>query len=121
MLPSFAQPIVDARAAGQRPVEMVIVSDGNLGLHRRYRENPVVVVRPEHRPRELEWRFLAGLDVEIATHDTGGRMLELVSAIDRAHPYYLRVWHIPTDNMMRVRFCGLRMICKESEWACGSQ
>ena len=118
MLPDYAKPIADARAAGQRPAALVIVSDGDRGLHRRYRGNPVVVVRPEHRPSNLEWRFLAGLDVEIVTEDTGRRMLSLVTAINAVRPDYLRVWNPQTNNMMRVRFCGRLMVCPESEWVC---
>ena len=101
-----------------RPAELVIVSDGDLGLHRRFPANPVVRVRPEQRPSSLSWRFLAGLDVEIATEDDGQRMLALVDAVDRAQPFYLRVWHLPTDRMVRVRWLGLRWITEESYALC---
>lgn len=117
-LPDYAKPIVEARAAGKRPADLVIVSDGDLGLHRRFRDNPVVIVRPEHRPSSLNWRFLAGLDVEIATEDDGNRAVALAMAVDAAQPDYLRVWHVPTGNMVRLRFCGRRMVCTESDWIC---
>lgn len=119
MIPDFAGPIVEARARGQKPAELVIVSDGDLGLHRRFPANPVVRVRPDQRPSTLSWRFLAGLDVEIATNDGGRRMVQLVDAIDRAQPDYLRVWHLPTEAMLRIRWLGIRMIQPESEWVCG--
>jgi len=116
ILPDFAKPIADARAGGFRPAELVIVSDGDLGLHRRFPANPVVRVRPEQRPSGLCWRFLAGLAVEIATEDTGRRMLSIVMAVDAAQPDYLRVWNVKTDRMVRLRFCGRRMVCDEPEW-----
>lgn len=117
-LPDFAKPIADARARGFRPAGMVIVSDGDHGLHRRYPQNPVVRVRPEQRPSTLSWRFLAGLDVEIATEDDGNRAVALAMAVDGAQPDYLRVWHLPSGRMMRLRFCGVRMVCRESEALC---
>jgi hypothetical protein len=113
VMPDFAKPIAEARARGQKPVEMVIVSDGDLGLHRRFPANPVVRVRPEQRPTSLSWRFLAGLDVEIATVDAGLRMLALVDAILAAHPHYLRVWNLENDRMMRVVAWGQKMVMPE--------
>ncbi|MDE2022370.1 MAG: hypothetical protein KGI71_05680, partial [Patescibacteria group bacterium] len=81
MIADFAKPIVDARMAGRRPAELVIVSDGDLGLHRRFPANPVVRVRPEHRPGALDWRWLAGLEVEVAGEDIA-RLVALADAID---------------------------------------
>lgn len=118
MIADFAKPIVEARAAGKRPAELVIVSDGDLGLHRRFPANPVVRVRPEQRPGALDWRWLAGLDVEIATEDDGARMLTLIDAIDAARPAYLRVWNPTTDAMVRVRWLGKRMLWPEAEELC---
>lgn len=118
MIADFAKPIVDARARGQRPAEMVIVSDGDLGLHARFPANPVVRVRPEQRPGALDWRWVAGLDVEIATEDTARRMLALVDAVDGAQPGYLRVWQPSSGAMMRVRWLGRRMLWPESELLC---
>lgn len=109
----FAEPIVEARKRGLRPAELVIVSDGDLGLHRRFPDNPVIRVRPEQRPSSLSWRLLAGLEVEIATEDHGPRLLELVDAVDRAQPDYLRVWHLPSDRLYRLRMFGERSFCLE--------
>lgn len=117
LTPDFARPIVAARASGKRPASMVIVSDGDHGLHRRFPDNPVVRVRPEQRPGSFDWRFLADLDVEIATEDID-RGVALAYAIDRVQPSYLRVWNLSNDAMMRVRWLGMRSIVRESEWLC---
>ena len=119
MIADFAKPIADARGAGKRPDAMVIVSDGDMGLHRRFPANPVVRVRQEQRPGALDWRWVAGLNVEIATEDDGARLFALVDAIDAARPAYLRVWRPSTDRMMRVRWLGRRMLWPEAEELCG--
>lgn len=116
-LPDFAKPIADARARGMKPDGFVIVSDGDLGLHRRFPANPVIRVRDDQRPGALSWRFLAGLDVEIATEDAGPRMLSLVDAILAVHPHYLRVWNVATDDMMRVVAWGRKMVMEEPRYA----
>lgn len=118
MLPAFAKPIADARRAGKRPADLVIVSDGDYGLHRRYRDNPVVVIKPEQRPSAMDWTFLAGLDVEIAT--TGGhpRTLALATAILKARPDYLRVWWLDTGELIRIAWMGLVRVERERGWVC---
>lgn len=117
LTPDFAQPLVAARAAGKRPAAMVLVSDGDHGLHREFPANPVVRVRPEQRPAAFDWRFLAGLDVEIATTSIA-RGVALACAIDAVQPRYLRVWNLDNGNLMRVRWLGMRSIVPESEWLC---
>lgn len=118
MMPDFAKPIAEARLRGVRPAEMVIVSDGDHGLHWRFPASPVVRVKPDQRPSALSWRFLADLDVEIATEDCGRRLLEFVDSIEAARPNYLRVWHLATGAMTRLVFCGARSFQPEREWLC---
>jgi hypothetical protein len=75
----------------------------------------VIRVRPEQRPSSLSWRFLAGLEVEIAVDGEDiPRAVALVDAIDRAQPLYLGVWNMGNDALMRVRFYGARMVCPET-------
>lgn len=110
-LPDFAKPIVDARERGMRPAEMVIVSDGDHALHRRFPANPVVRIRPEQRPSSLSWRFLAGLDVEIATEHTNRQQVyDLILAVGRAEPRYLGVWNVLTDGVTPILYDGLHML-----------
>jgi hypothetical protein len=105
-LPAFAKPIADARAAGKRPAALVIVSDGDHGLHRIYPGNPVVSLRETDDPTSFDWWWLADLDVEIATVGGARRTQALIDAIQTARPYYLRVWRLDTNEMTRVQWLG---------------
>ena len=106
----FAKPIVDARARGLRPADMVIVSDDDLGLHRSL-PNPVVRVRREQRPTSLDWRFLADLEVEIAVDKTvDSHVGELIVAVGRVLPSYLGVWYLATDRVVPILYRGLHLL-----------
>lgn len=113
ILPAFAKPIADARAAGKRPTEMVVVSDGRLGLH-NWVCNPVVTIDVKERPSLFDWRFLADLDVEIATTGDAQRIQMLASAIVKVLPWYLRVWRVDTNTLTRVRWMGVNHVCPET-------
>ncbi len=104
MLPSFAKPIADARAAGKRPAQMVLVSDGNHSLHNRFRLNPVCSIKEGDDPEHFDWRFLAGLDVEINTNGSAMRCEDLIRAILPAKPQGLWLRKIDTDTVTRVYF-----------------
>lgn len=119
MLPDFAKSIVEAREAGKRPAMMVLVSDGDLHLHKRYPQNPVVRVRPGQRADALDWRFLAGLDVEVFTR-SGPRAIEIVDAILPMQPLNLAVTHPNSMRSIRVVFYGVLSIRKESPWLSGN-
>jgi hypothetical protein len=112
-LPAFAKPIAEARAAGKRPAQLVIVSDGEHALHRRF-PNPVVRLGADERPDAFDWSFLADLDVEIATRGDVRRINAMVSAILRVMPWYLRVWRIDTNSLTRIRWLGVTHICRET-------
>lgn len=114
-LPAFAQPIAAARAIGKRPSAMVVVSDGKLGLHRRI-SNPVVLIDEKARPTMFDWRFLADLEVEIATAADVQRIHMLVDSILQVVPWYLRVWRVDTNTLTRVRWMGVTRVCTEGSW-----
>lgn len=105
-LPLYAKPILEARAKGRRPTGLVIVSDGQRGLHRLYPDNPVVVTEPGVNPNRYDWRFLADLDVEIATSGSPERTGALVSAVLSGKPFYLRTWNPVTDECVRIWWLG---------------
>lgn len=118
-LPDFAQPIADARRRGLRPAELVIVSDGDHDLHRKVSEHHQVVrVRPDQRPASLDWRWLADLDVEIATASEPPRIAALAQVVLEARPWYARVWHLPSDGIIRIRSYGMTRIGHENPWTC---
>ena len=119
LTPSFAEPIVVARRSGKRPAALVIVSDGQHGLHRTYGNNPVIVVMPEVRAREYDFSCLVDLDVEIATDGSDNRARALADAILRIHPRYLRVWFLDTDEWLRVFAWGRLAVGPENRWICG--
>ena len=119
ILPDFAGAIVAARRSRKRPAELVIVSDGELGLHRLYPHNPVVRVRPEVRAREYDFSFLVDLDVEIATNGTDDRARALADHVLRAYPAYLRVWFVDSDEWLRVFAWGRLAVRPENSWFCG--
>lgn len=98
--------------AGKRPAEMVVVSDGKFGLHRRV-SNPVVVIDEKARPSIFDWRFLADLDVEIATAGDAQRIQMIASEILKVVPWYLRVWRVDTNALTRIRWMGVNHVCRE--------
>jgi hypothetical protein len=110
LTPPYAGPLIAARRAGKRPELLVVVSDGVPGLHRLLPSNVVIPVPRDSNPFHFDWSFLAGLEVEVATRYTDRHMVDLVDALDRAQPAYLRVWHEPSNRMMRVRYYGRRML-----------
>jgi hypothetical protein len=106
MIPSFAKPLVEARSQGMRPANMVLVSDGQHHLHRRFPDNPVVVIDDNARPNQYEWWFLADLEVEIVTEGDAERIEMLVAAVMTGSPGYLRVWRVDTGACTRVWWLG---------------
>ena len=106
ILPAFAKPILQVRTLGLRPENMVLVSDGNHSLHRRFPDNPVIVVDEDMRPSEYDWWYLADLDVEIATTGDGERINALVDAVMTGSPGYLRVWKLDTGVCTRIWWLG---------------
>lgn len=118
MLPRFAKPIAEARRAGKRPADLVIVSDGQHGLHRRFPANPVVLVENHERPGEFDWRFLAGLDVEIATDSDYRRTMSFVLPILDAKPDYLRIWRMHSGRLIRICWLGIMNVRYEDPWVC---
>ena len=118
MTPDFAQPIIDARAAGKRPADLVVVQDGDLGLN-RYLPNPVVRIQPSRRASAYDFRFLADLDVEIATNGTSDRAINICRAVLKARPRYLRLWHPEAGTATRIWWNGMYQCQPESLAVCG--
>lgn len=120
VLPDFAGPLAVARCSKKRPADLVIVSDGDHGLHRQFPDNPVVRVRPDVRAREYDFSFLVDLDVEIATDGPDRRATALARSILLSHPRYLRVWFLDTDEWIRVFAWGQLDVRPENRWLCGA-
>lgn len=117
MLPDFAKPIAEARRRGMKPAHMVVIAYGVEGLHREL-PNPVVRVKESDDPRRLDWSWLTGLDVEIATHLPAKKSLALVDAILPSQPRCLRVWNPDTDRAVRVVWNGQIDIRDEDRGVC---
>ncbi len=120
-LPNHAEKILRARERGQKPADLLIVSDGEHGLH-LHLPNPVVDIDPAVAPDGYEWGFAAGLDIEIATAGDGNRRVALAHALLRVAPRYLRMWDLTSGLLIRIHWCGITRI--EPEWqgafACNS-
>ncbi len=98
-LPYGAREIVETRAIGKRPADMVLVS--LVGPLREL--NPVVVARPE---RSYDWRFLVDLDVLIVASSATDRTLVgcCVRAIIDHKPQYLGLWFADKQHGMNLAF-----------------
>jgi len=103
LLPYGAQQIFDARTAGKRPAEMVLVS-----LVGPLREtNPVVIANPE---RTYDWRFSVGLEVLIVADTTieKSKVTRVINAVLENRPEYLGVWFSDRQAGMHVAFGSWR-------------
>jgi hypothetical protein len=107
MLPARAAPLVAARAAGKRPASMVIVADGAdcMGW-----PNPTVMIDPSQRLSGYDFKFLAWLEVEIATRGDARRSIALINAILRVKPYSLQVHWLDDDSLLCVVSQGDRIM-----------
>lgn len=117
MIPRFAEPILKARKAGMRPAELVIVADGVRGLQWQH-TNPVVAIDPEVRAKAYDWRFLAGLEVEVVTDGPDRRGQALAWEIAKVRPDYLRVRFADTGEMWRIIAFGAWGVRRENDWVC---
>jgi hypothetical protein len=89
--PAFGKRIMEARIAGEVPNNsVVVVFDWDTG-----KLFPRVVIDEGIPAESLELRFLAGLDVIIAYHDTNAsRVLEIARAILNVNPRILQAFAI---------------------------
>lgn len=93
--PLNAKPLLELRRKRQRPAEMVVIG---LDFLPKWDGNPVLVV-PETMPvKNLELRYLIGLEVLLlVTPDTDNdRIITLADAILQARPAYLGVTNVET-------------------------
>jgi hypothetical protein len=89
-LPYGASPILEARKAGQRPADLLIVS--LVGAVDEI--NPVIVAKPDAK---YDWRFLLGLKVCILARP-GVRFAPVVLEIGRQWPEWLAVWDVDSQE-----------------------
>lgn len=83
--PYNAQQIIDLRAKGKRPADMILVSlVGWLG-----EVNPCVTAR---EGVTYDWRFIRGLDALIVTTTKDKAIRDLVRAVLAEQPNSLGVW-----------------------------
>lgn len=120
MLPDFAKPIVAAREKGLRPDALVVVQDGDLGMQRKV-PNPVVRIDSERHPADYDWRFLAGLDVEVATLGDAKRSVTLARVIAKARPRYLRLLWPDAGIMCLIMTASQVCIMRENDWVCDQE
>jgi len=100
-LPYGAREIVELRAAGKRPADMVLVS--LIGPLRE--SNPVIVARPG---RAYDWRFVVGLHVAVVAETATENLPDAVGAIDAANPAALSVWFADRQDGVNVSLHGYR-------------
>lgn len=101
-LPYGAREIAWARANGQRPAEMLLVSlIGPLPGER----NPIVLARPE---RNYDWRWAAGLEMLIVADSTTDprRVKRTLEALERLDPLpdYLGLWLADKQSGIHLRW-----------------
>lgn len=107
------QKLGELRAKGKKPGTMVVVSEVYLDT-----PNLFIRIDPEKRANDYDFTPLAGLAVEIVTDGGPERSLELVRAVLRAKPWYLRLCWPSVDFLLRV-FCHDRVdVRPESPWVC---
>lgn len=92
MLPTGSKPIVEARIAGKRPVDLLIVSM----VGRVPETNPVILADGD------DWRFVEGLQVCVFTR-RGTPFRSLCKQIAYNGPCWLGLWDVENREGARVR------------------
>lgn len=95
--PLNAKPLMELRRKRQRPAEMVVIG---VDFFPKWEGNPVLIVPAGMPLKDLELRYLVGLEVLLlVTPETDAeRLIVLADAVLQARPAYLGATNVETHE-----------------------